>query len=60
MKTLKQKLFQLIENDLDNIIQEQKEEKQGNPLFDDFDAVMAKKLRQHDEFMKKIDFKNKK
>lgn len=56
----RKKIQQLIENDLDNILKQQKQEKQGNPVFDNFDVVLTEKLRQHEEFMQKVDFKNKK
>lgn len=56
MKRIKRKAIRIIETELDNIIEHQKNKNAlpKDPLFEDFDENFKEKLKKHDQFMQRI------
>ena len=59
IKTIKRKMLKIIERELNDIIKQQENPPKENPLFKDFGAVFAEKLKKHDEFMTSIEKRRK-
>ncbi|MCM8901290.1 hypothetical protein KVG29_08665 [Caldicoprobacter algeriensis] len=55
MRMIKRKILRTLNYELDNIIKQQKNPPKENPIFKDFNANFAKKLKKHTEFMASIE-----
>ncbi len=51
------KQFKIINNELDNILRDQKQPFKKPCIFQNFEKIMTEKLKKHNEFMASIDKK---